>query len=74
MVEVLDLSVIEYAHEHLLCIMKNRLLIVDEGVFVGQKSELVCGALGVLVAYAWTVDNRGNVATGVVEVDVDVPP
>ena len=65
---------IVYAHEHLLCVTKTRLLTVGEGVFVGQKSELVCGALEVLVAYAWTVDNKGTVATDVVEVGIDVPP
>ena len=65
---------IVYAHEHLLCVTKTRLLTVGEGVFVGQKSGLVCGALGVLVAYAWTVDNRDNVAIDVVGVDFDVPP
>ena len=65
---------IVYDHEHLLCVTTTRLVTVGEGVFVGQKSERVCGALEVLVAYAWTVDNRGTVATDVVEVDIDVPP
>ena len=65
---------IVYAHEHLLCVTKTRLLTVGEGVFVGQKLELVCGALEVLVAYAWTVDNKDTVATDVVEVGIDVPP
>ena len=65
---------IVYAHEHLLCVMTTRLVTVGEGVFVGQKWERVCEALGVLVACAWTADNRGTVATDVVEVDIDVPP